>query len=77
MKKMPVSEAKAKLLATVEKVRATGETVVLTKHGKPVAVLGPFKRDPDSIFGFMAGEGKIIGDIESPISPAEDWESMQ
>lgn len=77
MKKIPLSMVKAKLLATVDRVCATGETVVLTKHGKPVAVLGPFKRDPDSIFGFMAAEGKIVGDIESPISPAKDWEAMQ
>ena len=76
MKKMPVSEAKAKFLATVEKVCATGETVVITKHGEPVVKIVPFKHDPDSIFGFMAGEGKIIGDIESPISPAEDWDAM-
>ena len=77
MKKMPVSQAKAKFLATVEKVCATGETVVLTKHGKPVAELRPFKRNPDSVFGFMRGDGRILGDVESPISPAEDWDAMQ
>jgi prevent-host-death family protein len=77
MKKMAVSEAKTKFLATVDKVCATGETVVITKRGKPVAKLIPFKHDPDSIFGFMRGKGKIIGDIESPISPARDWKAMR
>ena len=77
MKKMPVSEAKARFLATVNKVCATGESVVLTKHGKAVAKIVPMEHDPNSIFGFMAGQGRIVGDIESPISPAEDWEVMR
>ena len=77
MKKMPVSEAKAKFLATVEKVCATGESVVITKHGKPVAKLVPFKHDPDSIFGFMAGEMRIVGDIESPVVPLKDWKVLR
>ena len=77
MKKMPVSVAKAKLLATVDKVCATGETVVLTKRGKPVAVIGPYQPDPDSIFGFMRGRGRIVGDIESPVVPLMDWKVMR
>jgi prevent-host-death family protein len=77
MKKMPVSEVKSHFLATVKRVCATGESVVITNHGKPVAELVPFKRDPDSIFGFMAGEARIVGDVESPISPAEDWDVMR
>ena len=74
---MPVSEAKAKFLATVEKVCATGETVVLTKHGKPVAKIVPFRHDRDSIFGFMAGEMRIVGDIESPVVPLKDWKVLR
>jgi prevent-host-death family protein len=77
MKKMAVSEAKAKFLRTIDGVTATGEEVVITKRGKPVAKIIPFKYDPDSIFGFMRGQGKIIGDIESPISPAKDWKAMR
>lgn len=77
MKNMPVSEAKAKFLATVNKVAATGETVVVTKHGKPVAVIGPYDHDPESIFGFMRGRGRIVGDIESPVVPLKHWKVMR
>ena len=35
---------------------------------------GRFSHDP---FGCMKGLIKIIGDIESPILPAEDWDMLQ
>ena len=39
MNTLSVSEAKMKLSALVESVRATDEEVVITKNGRPVAVL--------------------------------------
>ncbi len=36
---MSVSEAKDKLSALVESVESTHDTVVITRHGKPAAVL--------------------------------------
>ncbi len=39
MKTMPVSEAKDQLSALVEAVEETHETVVITRHGKPAAVI--------------------------------------
>jgi len=29
------------------------------------------------LFGFMAGEFKIVGDIESPVVSLEEWEVMR
>ncbi len=77
MKKMPVSEAKAKLSATVDKVCATGETIVLTKHGKPVATIAPFKRNPESLFDSMKGIIEIRGDLVTPANDLDDWEVMR
>jgi antitoxin YefM len=39
MKILPLSEAKAKLSALVDEVRATDEEVVITKNGRAAAVL--------------------------------------
>ena len=39
MKTLSVSEAKMKLSSLVESVNATDEEVVITKNGRPVAVL--------------------------------------
>ena len=50
-----------------------------TAAGKPTArvtedVQGPRK---DKVFGFLAGEVKIIGDIESPVFPAKPWKKTK
>ena len=39
MKTLSVSEAKMKLSALVETVRATDEEITITKNGRPIAVL--------------------------------------
>lgn len=39
MKTLPLSEAKTKLSDLVEKVRTRDEEIVITKNGRPVAVL--------------------------------------
>jgi prevent-host-death family protein len=77
MKKMAVSEAKAKFLATVDKVCATGESVTLTKHGKAVAMLVPVQRDADKLFGSMRGLIEITGDIIAPANDPEDWKMLR
>jgi prevent-host-death family protein len=72
MKQMAVGAFKARCLAVMKKVQATGEPVVLTRRGEPVAKVVPVERENDDIFGFMAGKVKIVGDIESPI--LVEWE---
>jgi hypothetical protein len=31
----------------------------------------------DELFGFLAGEVKITGDIESPVFPAKRWKKIK
>ncbi len=75
MKEMPAGEFKSQCLAVMDKVQRTGEAVLITKHGKPVAKLVPASKAADDIFGYMAGKVKIVGDIVGPITPIEDWEN--
>jgi prevent-host-death family protein len=71
MKRMPAGAFKAKCLAIMDEVQAKKETVVITKHGKPVAKLVPADRDTDDIYNFLAGKGTVTGNI---IAPAiADW----
>jgi prevent-host-death family protein len=72
MRTIAAGTFKAKCLAIMDEVQAKREPVLITKNGKPVARLMPVEEDQDSIFGFMKGKMKIIGDIESPI-PASEW----
>jgi len=53
----------------------SGESVLITKHGKPVAKLVSAALEADDLFGYMAGKVKIAGDIVGPITPVEDWEN--
>lgn len=75
MKRMPAGEFKARCLAIMDQVRESGEPVLITKHGKPVAKLVPAQNNADDIFGYMAGKVKVVGDIVGPVTPLEDWEN--
>jgi prevent-host-death family protein len=75
MKEMPAGEFKARCLAVMDKVQKTGEPVLITKYGKPVAKLVPAPSTSDDIFGYMAGKVKIVGDIVGPVTPPEDWDT--
>ena len=72
MKHIPAGTFKAHCLGVMKEVQATGEPVIVTKHGAPVVKVVPVQSDKNDIFGFMTGKVKIVGDIESPI-PVE-WE---
>jgi prevent-host-death family protein len=74
MKRIPAGQFKAKCLAIMDRVQKTGESVLITKRGKPVAQLLPASELEDG-FGYMAGKVKIVGDIVGPITPLEDWET--
>jgi prevent-host-death family protein len=77
MKQMQASAFKAKCLSVMNDVQSTGEPVIVTKRGKPVVKVVPVESEVDDIFGFMAGKGEIIGDIESPVVPLKDWKIMK
>ena len=77
MKKMPAGEFKAHCLAVIEQVGTTREPVLITKRGQPLAKLVPADAKPAKFLGRLQGVVKILGDIESPIEPAEEWKSCQ
>jgi antitoxin (DNA-binding transcriptional repressor) of toxin-antitoxin stability system len=59
----------------MDEVQAKRETVVITKHGRPVAKLVPAGKDTDDIYNFLRGKGSVRGDV---ISPAlEDWGNLK
>jgi prevent-host-death family protein len=74
MKEIAAGEFKAHCLSIMDQVQQSGESVLITKHGKPVAKLVPAGKTGVDIFGYMAGKVKIVGDIVAPVTPLEDWE---
>ena len=68
------SEFKAKCLKLMDEVAETGEEIIITKNGKPVAKLSAHREKPKSLYGMDKGRMKIIGDIISPIDV--EWDAM-
>ncbi|MGH9747131.1 MAG: type II toxin-antitoxin system Phd/YefM family antitoxin [Candidatus Acidiferrales bacterium] len=77
MKEMAAGKFKAQCLAVMKKVQATGEPVLITKRGEPVVKVVAVESDENELFGFLAGEVKITGDIESPAVPLSAWKVMK
>lgn len=75
MKKIAAGAFKAQCLAIMDEVQAKRETVVITKHGKPVAKLIPADKEVDAIYNFLAGKGAVVGDVLSPV--IEDWGKLR
>lgn len=58
----------------LERVSRSGEEIVITRYGKPVARLAPLEPDEErSIVGWLAGTVTINGDIIEPIDV--EWEA--
>lgn len=77
MKSMRASAFKTHCLTVMDRVKKTGEPVVVTKRGVPVVKVVPVESKNDDLFGYMAGEAKITGDIESPAVPLKHWKVLR
>ncbi len=73
MRTIKASEFKAKCLKIMDEVAETGEPVLITKNGVPVAELVSARRKPKVLFGSMKGSVTYIGNIVSPIDV--EWEA--
>lgn len=60
---IPAAVFKAECLKLMDEVARTGQPVVITKHGRPVAQLVPIPAAPESLFGYMRDTLTIKGDV--------------
>ena len=74
-KTMSAAEFKAKCLHVLDRVAESGQGVVVTKRGRPVARVVPIVNRPKRIVGAMKGEIHIPGDIVSPLDV--EWEALK
>jgi prevent-host-death family protein len=65
------SDLKATCLALLDDVSRTGEPVLITKRGRPIARLVAVA-PPDGASNLAV---EIIGDIVAPALPADAWEA--
>lgn len=63
-RKIPAGQFKAECLALLDRVATTGETYVVTKHGRPVAQVTPLsKASSRSLKGSLVVTGDIVGPV--------------
>ena len=71
------TELKAKCHALLDEVDDSGDTITVTKRGRPVAVLQPVKKKAwKSPKGAWIGKVQIVGDIVN-FDTTDRWESLR
>jgi prevent-host-death family protein len=68
------SEFKTKCLKLMDEVAESGEEIVITKNGKPVAMLTAYREKPKSPFGLNRGRYEIHGDLDGALDDVE-WDA--
>jgi prevent-host-death family protein len=77
MKTVTASEFRARCGRLIAEVQRTGTALTIAKRGQPIAKLVRVYPCRGKLFGCLKGVIKIVGDIESPVVPPEDWEALR
>jgi len=73
-----ISRFKATCLAVLDKVKRTGQPVLITRRGETIAMIEP-PPPPEvkkSWLGSFRSTGRIVGDIISPAVGEKEWEAL-
>ncbi len=77
MRTITASRFKAQALALLDEVAGSGEEIVITKRGHPVARIVPCQHaNADVRPGWLASALVRLGDIVSPLG-SDDWEAAR
>jgi prevent-host-death family protein len=77
METITASEFKAKCLAILDRVKSTGERIIITKRGTPVAeVVPPLETSSRFPQDDLRGTVDVRGDLVSPAMPEDEWEAL-
>jgi prevent-host-death family protein len=73
MKTLGAGEFKSKCLALLDEVERTGQSLIVTKRGRPVARLAPVRRRDDGRIASLRGSVVFQDDLVSPTGA--EWEA--
>ena len=76
---MNISTFKATCLARLDKVKRTGQPLLVTRKGDPIAEIRPPSpsKHRASWLGSLAGTGRLLGDVVSSAASADEWEALR
>lgn len=72
MQTIKASVFKAKCLYLMDLVNETNEEIVITKNGKPVSKLVPYRKRVDTLFGLHKEKIRMNDDLVAPTG--ERWD---
>lgn len=67
------SEFKARCLKLMDDLADSGGEIIITKNGRPVSRLLPYRKRPEAPLGRDRDKIRILGDIIEPIDA--EWEA--
>ena len=70
-----ISKFKATCLELLKRVQQTGQPLLVTRNGEPIAVVvpPPEPKKPSTWLGSFKSTGRIKGDILSPVLDEKNW----
>ena len=73
-----ISKFKATCLSVLKRVKQTGQPVLVTRRGEPIALIEPPPKPEkrESWLGMFRSRGTIRGDIISPALSSREWEVL-
>jgi prevent-host-death family protein len=74
-----ISKFKATCLSLLDKVKRTGQPILVTRRGEPIAqvIPPPDSERPASWLGMYKATGRIVGDIVAPVVENTTWEVFE
>ena len=70
---IPAAQFRDRCLRLLDEVQATGEKLIVTKHGRPVAAVVPAVATPKGSIMGWSDDIRIDTDLTEPAVPPEDW----
>jgi prevent-host-death family protein len=75
---IPISVFKARCLALLKRVKATGRPIVVTKFGEAVAeIVPPAPASAEPWLGKLKDRAKLTGDLVKPVANPSDWDAAR
>lgn len=69
------SEFEARCRKLMDEVAEHGTEIVITRNGRPVSRLIPWRAKPDTLFGIDRGRLELLGDIDEPLDVSWEMET--
>ena len=73
-----ISKFKATCLRLLDDVKKTGNSLIVTRRGEPIALImpPPPPAQSDRWLGSMKGELTLAGDVVAPVLGETNWEAL-